>query len=110
MFGTTRLWIAIIILILIVAVGTVGYRVLEGWSFVESLYTTVTTLSTVGYGDYYPMTTAGRLFTVVLIVIGVGTMLYAIGLLTEHCWRRASSAPKALSAPCRRMRRTCTSS
>ncbi len=83
MFGTTRLRIAVIILILIVAVGTVGYRVLEGWSLVESLYTTVTTLSTVGYGDFYPITTAGRLFTVVLIVIGVGTMLYAIGLLAE---------------------------
>jgi voltage-gated potassium channel len=82
-FITTRLRIAVIILILIIAVGTIGYRVLEGWSLIESLYTTITTLSTVGYGDFHPRTTAGRLFTIVIIIIGVGTMLYSVGLLAE---------------------------
>jgi voltage-gated potassium channel len=82
-FRTTRLRIAVIILALVVAVGTAGFHVFEGWSFVDSLYTTVVTLSTVGYGDFYPRTSEGRLFTIFLIIVGVGTMLYAVGLLAE---------------------------
>jgi voltage-gated potassium channel len=80
---TTRLHIAVIILILIIAVGTIGYRVLEGWSIIDSLYMTITTISTVGYGDFHPMTTGGRLFTIVIIIVGVGTMLYSVGMLAE---------------------------
>ena len=64
-------------------IGTLGFHFIEGWSLTDSLYTTVITLSTVGYGDFYPETTAGRLFTVILVIFGVGTMLYTIGLLTE---------------------------
>lgn len=64
-------------------IGTVGYCFIEGWDFEESLYTTIITLSTVGYGDFYPHSREGRLFTVVLIIFGVGTMLYTVGLITE---------------------------
>jgi voltage-gated potassium channel len=44
---------------------------------------TAITLSTIGYGDFYPVTGIGRFFTVILVIFGVGTMLYTIGLLTE---------------------------
>jgi len=50
---------------------------------VESLYATVVTISTVGYGDFSPHTSEGMLFTVFLITVGAGTMLYTVGLVTE---------------------------
>lgn len=78
-----RLRVAILILLSIVVIDTVVYRYLEGWTFVESFYTTITTLSTIGYGDFVPRTKAGQLFTAVMTVFGVGTMLYTIGLLAE---------------------------
>ncbi len=83
MIPTKKLRIAVIALISIFIIGTLGFYLIEGWSLTESLYTTVITLSTVGYGDFYPQTAAGRLFTVILVIFGVGTMLYTIGLLTE---------------------------
>jgi voltage-gated potassium channel len=59
------------------AVGTVGYVVIEGWSVLDALYQTVITLSTVGLMEAQPMSDAGRGFTVALIVVGLGTALYA---------------------------------
>lgn len=71
------------VLVVILCVGTTGFHYIEGWNFVESLYATVVTISTVGYGDFSPRTSEGMLFTVFLIIVGVGTMLYAVGLVTE---------------------------
>jgi voltage-gated potassium channel len=78
-----RLAVAIIALLSILCLGTVGFHYLEGWSFPESLYATVVTLSTVGYGDFIPHSREGMMFTVFLIIVGVGTMLYTVGLITE---------------------------
>ncbi|HSQ22978.1 MAG TPA: potassium channel family protein, partial [Pyrinomonadaceae bacterium] len=52
--------------------GTLGFRMIEGWSFADSLYATVQTLTTVGYGDVTPQSAAGRSFAVVIMLIGVG--------------------------------------
>jgi voltage-gated potassium channel len=70
-------------LFIIFIIGTLGYHLIEGWSFSESLYVTVITLSTVGYGDFYPLTELGRMFTIILIIFGVGTMLYTVVLFSE---------------------------
>ncbi|OPY12026.1 MAG: Voltage-gated potassium channel Kch [Syntrophus sp. PtaB.Bin001] len=78
-----RLLVASFLLGFILALGTVGFRLIEGWGFIESFYATVTTISTVGYGDFAPVTWQGRLFTVLLVVFGVGTMLYSVTLLAE---------------------------
>jgi len=78
-----KLRVALIGLLTIILVGTAGYHLIEGWPFLESLYMTIVTLSTVGYGDYYPQTNEGRLFTIVLIIFGVGTMFFTIVLLAE---------------------------
>lgn len=58
------------------AFGTLGYMLLEDWSLLDSLYMTVTTLTTVGYGEVKPLDTLGRIFTCVLILSGVGTATY----------------------------------
>lgn len=60
----------------LLATGTIGYMALEGLHFIEALYLTVTTVSTVGYGDIVAKTDAGRLFTVALILGGVGTAFF----------------------------------
>ena len=52
--------------------GTVFYRTVEGWSWVDALYFSVTTISTVGLGDLSPQTDFGKLFTVIYIFVGVG--------------------------------------
>jgi len=78
-----KLKISLFILASTFILGTVGYHYIEGWSFVESLYTTVITLATVGYGDFHPQQMTGRLFTVILIAFGVGAMAYTAGIATE---------------------------
>ena len=73
---TRRLAVALAALISITVIGTVGYVLLEKLPVVDALYLTIVTLTTVGYGDLVPRTGAGRLFTVVLILSGVGSALY----------------------------------
>jgi voltage-gated potassium channel len=62
--------------------GTLGYRLLEGWSLFDGLYMTVITLATVGYGETHPLSTTGRAFTMLLILVGVGVAAYAFSTLT----------------------------
>ena len=55
-------------------IGTIFYRNAEGWSWVDSFYFTVVTLTTVGYGDFSPQTDIGKLFTVLYIIMGLGLL------------------------------------
>ena len=66
----------------VVIVGTVGYVVL-GFGFLDALYQTVTTVTTVGFREVEPLDGAGQVFTVVLILAGVGTALYTLTVLLE---------------------------
>lgn len=61
--------------------GTLGYVWVEGWPWFDGLYMTVITLATIGYGETHPLTTAGRVFTIVLILFGSGVLLYAASSL-----------------------------
>lgn len=72
-----QLRIAIFAFLIIVPIGTIGFMWLEGWSFVDSLYVTVITLSTIGYGDLTPEDPYGRLFTIVLAVSGLSAFAFA---------------------------------
>jgi voltage-gated potassium channel len=62
----------------IISFGTLGYMTIEGWNFFDSLYMTIITLTTVGYGEVHALSDKGRLFTIFLIVGGVGTVFYAL--------------------------------
>ena len=70
-------------IILTIAIGTVGIRYFEGLTWLDSVYFTTTTVTTVGYGDIVPITPAGRKFTTFLILFGVGTVLYALSTLAQ---------------------------
>ncbi len=63
--------------------GTAGYHWLEGWSLGDSLYMVVITLSTVGYGETHRLSPEGRLFTMLLIVAGVGLVTFVVGSITR---------------------------
>ena len=70
-------------LIAVVGFGVAGYVVLEGWSFLDALYMTVLTLTTVGFREIRPLDTSGQLFTMVLILMGVGLALVAVSLIAR---------------------------
>jgi voltage-gated potassium channel len=72
-----RFLLTLLVPVLLLVAGTLGYHVLEDWSLFDSLYLTVITLTTVGYGDLHPHTTAGRTFTMFLLLGGVFTLFYA---------------------------------
>jgi voltage-gated potassium channel len=67
----------------IIVIGTVGYTLIEGWSLLDSLFMTVTTIFTVGFQVVHPLSRAGEIFTLLLIIGGVGTILYGIGRMVE---------------------------
>ena len=64
--------------------GTLGYVLVEGWSAWDALYMTVITVTTVGYREVHPMSRAGEVFTVALLVTGVGTVFYAVTLFVAR--------------------------
>ena len=67
----------LVLLAVVLTGGTLGYVVIEGWSTWDALYMTVTTVATVGFREVHPLSPAGQAFTLVLIIIGVSTALYA---------------------------------
>ncbi|WP_189104431.1 potassium channel family protein [Deinococcus knuensis] len=67
----------------LVLFGTLGYRVLEGWTWLDCLYMSVMVLTTVGFGEVAPPSAAGKLFSIVLMTFGIGLMLYLLTLLAE---------------------------
>lgn len=78
-----RLQIAVAALVIVFVFGTLGFMVIERWSLMDAAYMTMITLSTIGYGEVRPLDTVGRLFDMVLIVVGVATGLYALGTIAE---------------------------
>lgn len=71
-----RLRHALILLSAVFVVGIAGYRLIEGWSFFESVYQTIITLTTVGFGYEHHLSWAGKLHTMFLLVFGVGAASY----------------------------------
>jgi voltage-gated potassium channel len=67
----------------IIVYGIAGYSLIERWNLLDSFYMVIITISTVGYQEVHPLSTAGRIFTSTLIVVGVATMLYGFGVFAE---------------------------
>ncbi len=72
----SRLRVAALFLAAVVITGVMGYRFLEGYTWLEALYMTIITLTTVGFQEVRPLTPTGRIFTIVLLAGGVGVVFY----------------------------------
>ncbi len=71
------------LLVTLIAVGTVGFHIVQRWNWFKSLYVTLMTLSTIGAGPENELSGRGEIFNVVLILLGVVTVGFAIGTLTK---------------------------
>ncbi len=80
---TKHFIISILLASLLVLYGTIGYMAIEGWRALDALYMTVITLATVGYGEVHPVSDAGHVYTIVLIITGVGFFLYVAGAVIQ---------------------------
>jgi voltage-gated potassium channel len=78
--GRRFLWV-VVALAVVVAYGVIGYMLLEGWTFLDSLYMTATTLTTVGFREVRPLDAGGQVFTMSIMLLGVGLALVAVSLL-----------------------------
>lgn len=67
--------------------GALFYHLIEGWSYLDSVYFSAITLTTIGYGDFSPQTDAGKIFTIIYIGIGVGLILTFINTVFAHFTR-----------------------
>ena len=78
-----RLRLALLVGLLLLGVGTLGYVVIEHMRFLDALFMTVITLSSVGYGEVKPLDTAGEIFTIGLILVGLGTATWLFTTVLE---------------------------
>ncbi|PIU65233.1 MAG: potassium channel protein [Armatimonadetes bacterium CG07_land_8_20_14_0_80_40_9] len=79
-----RVGIVGVLSLIVIIIGTLGYRLIEEWSYLDCLYMTIITITTVGFGEVHELSLGGKLFTIFLVISGVGTVLYGIGILIEY--------------------------
>jgi voltage-gated potassium channel len=79
--GGRQFALAVALLAVVIAVGTAGYVVIEGWSAWDAFYMTVISVTTVGYREVHDLSRAGQVFTTGLLITGVGAVFYTITLL-----------------------------
>ncbi|HWE55163.1 MAG TPA: NAD-binding protein [Acidimicrobiales bacterium] len=77
-----RLWVSVGLLILVVVGGTIGY-IAFGYGVLDAAFQTVTTVTTVGFGEVHPFSPGEKVFTMVLVLVGVSTAAYSAGVLIE---------------------------
>ena len=78
-----HLILCILLSILLVILGTIGYMIIEGWDIIDSLYMTIITLTTGGFEEVHQVSRPGQIYTILLILIGVGFFLYVAGALVQ---------------------------
>ncbi|MFZ2198722.1 MAG: NAD-binding protein [Thermodesulfovibrionales bacterium] len=73
-----KLLLSLFLIVLVISFGTLGYMFIEGWNLLDSLYMTIITLASVGYKEVHDVSLNGKIFTIILIIGGVGTVAYAL--------------------------------
>ncbi len=74
-----QLKVGVLLLLLTFVVGPMGYMFLEGWDFLDAMYMTVLSVTTTGFHEVHDLTPAGRIFTIFLIILGIGSIAYTSG-------------------------------
>ncbi|GAA3998240.1 potassium channel protein [Deinococcus rubellus] len=103
MSSVRPIWLMAVLLGL-VSGGTLGYRLLEGWPWSESLYMTLMVLTTVGFNEVHPLNQWGEYFTDFLMVVGIGLMLYLLTVLADNALRGVLDPARAQLRKERRLR------
>lgn len=78
----------------LILIATVFYWLVEGWSLLDSAYFSVVTIATVGYGDFAPHTTLGKIFTIGYIFSGIGIFVAAVTALAQAALRADQRPPE----------------
>ena len=78
-----RLFVPFLIVVLLLTIGTAGYMIIEGWNWLDALFMTVITFSTVGFGEVEPLSRQGEFFTILLIFLGVAFVAYGVDYLVS---------------------------
>ena len=78
-----RLKILLIVFLIIIIAGTVGIMIFEDLSVQDAIYFNIVTITTVGYGDIHPTTPSGKILSIIIVVLGVGTFLGVVANVTE---------------------------
>ena len=80
---TKKIAVISILLVMLWFSGTAGYQLIEGWDFLDAVYMTAISLTTVGFKEVHPLSQQGKIFTIFLITLGVGLFFYAVGSIAE---------------------------
>ncbi len=83
MHSSRKLVNPIIALVTVITFGILGYVVVEGWGVFDALYMTIITITTVGYHEVHDLSQPGRVFSMALMLSGVGTMFYMFGVVAK---------------------------
>jgi voltage-gated potassium channel len=87
-FFKSKIYTALVLLLVLTGIGVVGYRYISGLSWIDSVYMTVITITTVGFGEVQPLGTPAKIFTIFLILTSVVILGYAISIITEYILSR----------------------
>lgn len=79
-----KIGVALIIFIIIILIGGIIYSNLEGWSYIDSIYFSAVTITTLGYGDFAPQTDIGKIFTILFSVSGIAIGLYILTIVGKN--------------------------
>jgi voltage-gated potassium channel len=71
---------ALLFIIIVVCIGSIGYVLIEDWPLLDAVYMTIITLATVGFGEIHPLSPQGRIFTIGLILSGIGIIGYGMSV------------------------------
>ena len=80
----SKIYTALLLLLLLTCFGVIGYRFISGYTWVNALYMTVITITTVGFAEVNPLDTQSKIFTIFLILASVVIVGYAITIITEY--------------------------
>ena len=84
----------------ILFLGTMVYHQLEGWGYLDSLYFSIITLTTVGYGDIVPLTSIGKILSAVIAIIGIGFVALPTGIISSSFIERIRNTDSRVCPHC----------
>ena len=79
-----RIFYVFMLIVFLLVLGAIFYHSIEGWRYLDAVYFSSYTITTVGYGDFVPKTDAGKIFTIFYMFTGVSIALYGLSLMASH--------------------------